>query len=85
MAQYDITHKVISMRGRLRILSAESREFSTSSRMDVYKHFPAYSTRQVCRSGEVLGGKLGRLYIVKACDVLVLCKEFSWALLLELI
>jgi hypothetical protein len=36
---------VMSMTGRLEILSAESSAFSTSSRMVVYKHLPGCTGR----------------------------------------
>lgn len=79
------------------MFSAESREFSSSSRRVVYRLLPACKPQsgvgdtclqvgRPCRNAQLYIAAIlvqRWTHVVEASDVLVLCEELSWALLLE--
>ena len=68
------------------MLSAASREFSTSSRTVVYKHLPGCKHPAVEFSSlRLLHAAGNRAHVIKARYIPMLCKELCWALLLQTI
>jgi hypothetical protein len=67
------------------MLSAESKEFSTSSRIVVYRHFPGYTINKTIESVPYATGKKRSksTHIIKPSNILVIGEKLCWTLLLQ--